>query len=479
MNNTHNLLCEFLTEELPPINLEQDIGASFANGLYAELHNFTYPTTSLEFFVTPRRFGCIIKNIAIVSATKQISKRGPSIMHGLVNNQPTTALLGFMSSCNIDSWQQLAQNPDGYFYAQHMIQGESLTSLLPQALQTAIKKMPIKKYMRWNNYDYSFVRPIHNFILLLDKDVICANTNIFGVQPVNYTYGQRKYGNQPLVIDNPLTYTQQLFDTNKIIVNFAQRKQYIMQQLIQIATNLNLHLNMLPELLNEVTALVENPVILQGEFNSDFLNLPQECLILSMAQHQKYFTLLNTQQQLSNKFLLVANIESTNPQIIIQGNQKVLNARLVDAQFFYTTDLSHKLSDWEQKLHHINYHHILGSQADRVVRLHNISMQIAQQFSHIFNNEIVLVAETVKLLKVDLVSEMVSEFPELQGTMGKYYSLAQGVAPYIANAIEQHYYPRFSMDKLPQSFLDKLMALTDKLEIIVGMWGCGLRSYWR
>ena len=466
--NSGDLLIEFLTEELPPINLEQNIGAAFASALSNELKAFIGGET--EYFVTPRRFGCILNQVNPITQEQKSHRKGPAIVTGLVDGKPTNALLGFVKSCQLSDWTALEQRDDGYFYAEKIIPGQILAEVLPGAIETALKKLPIAKNMRWGNNDYLFVRPMHNLMILFNNQLICQGSKILGLMPVDYTFGHRILSEGIIKPQSTQSYAEQLFTQGKVVVDFSQRKNNISAQLNDTAAKLELKINHMEGLLEEVTALVEYPVVLQGEFAPEFLQVPQECLILTMAKNQKYFALLDNNGKLSNKFLFVANIASTNPQVIIEGNQKVLAARLSDAKFFYEVDKKHQLDFFADKLKSVVYHNKLGSQFERIQRL----QQIASGIAPLLQIDPALAVKTAKLLKADLTTEMVGEFPELQGVMGKYYALAQGESAEIANAIEKHYYPRFSGDELPDTFLAVTMALTDKLETLVGIWSIGL-----
>lgn len=465
-----DLLVEFLTEELPPINLEHNIGNSFSINLSGLLKNFIPAQTKITTFISPRRFGCIIHDVQSSEADINNRRRGPAIDNGLIDGKPTPALLGFAKSCNL-TWQELEQNSDGYFYAQIQIKGRKLEQVLGEAISTSLKKLPTAKNMRWGQNDYFFVRPIHNLLILHGDTVIDTTQPIMGLKPNNYTFGHRIMSKGKIIINHANDYLNDIDKKGKVIASFSQRLELIKKQLTGMAKELNLVINHMPELLAEICALVEYPVVLHGEFNSEFLQIPQECLILSMAKNQKYFALLDNNKKLSNKFLFVANIKSNDPAIIIKGNEKVLSARLQDAKFFFEVDKKTKPGDFVEKLRHVVYHNKLGSQLDRIIRLQNIASQIAELLT--VNPDIA--RSTAYLLKADLVSEMVGEFPELQGIMGKYYAKFHGESDVVANAIEKHYYPRFSGDELPDDNLSTVMALTDKLETLIGIWGIGLQ----
>ncbi|MBP7781401.1 MAG: glycine--tRNA ligase subunit beta [Burkholderiales bacterium] len=467
LTNENSLLIEFLSEELPPINLVENIGCAFSQAVYAQLNGFVSATSQLRTFIAPRRFGCVIEGISFEQASQQMLRKGPALATGLKDGQATPALLGFAKSCGCE-WQDLQQRDDGYFYFAAMIQGKSLDSVIENVINTALKKIHIAKAMRWGNSDYQFVRPVHNLIVKFNQQVL--NCSALGLTANDTTLGHRFMSHAPIKIAHAADYLSQIYTEGKVVAEFNTRRDVIEQQLNARAADLGLQISVMPGLLDEVCALVEWPEVLVGEFDEKFLAVPQECLILSMAKNQKYFALVDATGKLSNKFLFVANLISKNPQIIIEGNQKVLTARLADAEFFYEFDKRTPLKDFTAKMGSVVYHNKLGSQLERVQRL----QQIAQAIAPLLGVDANLAFTTAYLLKADLASEMVGEFPELQGTMGKYYALASGETAEIANAIEQHYYPRFSGDELPNSALATVMSLADKLESLVGIWGIGL-----
>ncbi len=471
-----DLLIEFLSEELPSHNLE-NFAASFANYIKNKLDSFTNETSQTEYFISPRRFACHITNVLNKEPAKAVTRKGPAINTSLKDGVATNALLGFARSCGVE-WNQLQQGADGYFYHSYTSNGNELEQVLPTIIADALKQLPVAKMMRWGDTDYQFVRPLHNWLLTYDNQIICKNSQIIGMTPNNYTYGHRIMSSGKIVINKASDYANTLQKHGFVVANFAVRRQLITQQLDDAASKLKLKINPMDGLLDEVTALVEYPVVLIGEFDSHFLEVPQECLILSMAKNQKYFALLDNHNKLSNKFLFVANLESKDPQVIINGNQKVLSARLADAKFFYDVDKKHNLEFFAEKLSNVVYHNKLGTQLQRIIRLQNIAGGIAQLFDYENGSEkekyIECVRHTAYLIKADLTTEMVGEFPELQGIMGKYYAQLHGESAEVARAIEEHYYPRFSGDSLPSSRLGVIMSLSDKLETLVGIWGVGL-----
>ena len=466
-----SLLCEFLTEELPTHHL-YEFGLSFAANLTKQLQEFLIDNEH-EVIITPRRFGVIFFNVNSVTKPRDILKKGPAIATALLNEQPSKALIGFAKSCNVKI-NQLIKSDDGYFYFKKIVPGVNLEDILINAIFTSCKNLPIKKSMRWGSNSFNFVRPIHNLLLMYNDDVICEHQTIYGLFPQKYTYGHRFMFNEKLVINNIRNYKQQLLQIGKVVSNFIDRKNLISKKLIDCAQYLSLNLNDSGELLEEVTSLVEYPVVLIGEFDAKYLQIPKECLILTMAKNQKYFALLDSKLELTNKFLFVANIESKDPQIIIKGNQKVISARLEDAKFFFELDISYSFDYFINKLDTVVYHNRLGSQSQRVARLQQIAVSVAKldngQYFQLVDE---VISRTALLMKADLTSEMVNEFPELQGIIGKYYALIKNERQDVARAIECHYYPRFSNDQIPTDTLSILMSLTDKIEALVGMWYVG------
>ena len=466
------LLIELLTEELPPKalkNLSQHFAATISQGLFdARLIDHAENHTA---FATPRRLAVLVPNVKGVQPDMQIVKKGPSVANAMQNGEPTRALQGFMHSCGAELSALKIIN-DGkqdvyaFEYTQH---GKSLAELLGEILQTAVKKLPIPKVMRWGSSTHTFVRPVHKLLVLHGNQTL--SVSVLGLDSGNSTLGHRFLSSGEIVIDHADNYEQILFNQGKVIASFEQRKANIQAALNQLAAQYHASVAADNGLLEEVTALVEYPVVLQGEFEQHFLSVPQECLILTMQQNQKYFPLLDTNGKLTHRFLMVSNMQAENPEHIIKGNERVLRARLSDAQFFFEQDKKRTLESRLPKLTHVVYHNQLGTQADRIVRLIDIAVYIAGQM----NADVAQTLRAAELCKADLVCEMVGEFPELQGIMGHYYALNDGLDEVVANAIEEHYLPRFAGDRLPESPVGVSVALADKLETLVGIWGIGLK----
>lgn len=466
------LLIELLTEELPPKalkNLSQHFAATISQGLFdARLIDNAENHTA---FATPRRLAVLVPNVKGVQPDIQVIKKGPSVANALQNGEPTKALQGFMRSCGAELSALKVVN-DGkqdvyaFEYTQH---GKSLAELLGEILQTAVKKLPIPKVMRWGSSTHTFVRPVHKLLVLHGNQTLPVS--VLGLDSGNTTLGHRFLSSGEIIINHADEYEKTLLEQGSVIASFNQRKQNIQAALNQLASQNQATVAADDSLLEEVTALVEYPIVLQGEFEQHFLGVPQECLILTMQQNQKYFPLLDANGKLTHRFLMVSNMKAANPEHIIKGNERVLRARLSDAQFFFEQDKKRTLESRLPKLTHVVYHNQLGSQAERIVRLIDISVYVAGQIGA----DVAQTLRATELCKADLVSEMVGEFPELQGIMGHYYALNDGLDNTVALAIEEHYLPRFAGDRLPESLVGTAVALSDKLETLVGIWGIGLK----
>ncbi|WP_416189884.1 glycine--tRNA ligase subunit beta [Neisseria sp. CCUG17229] len=468
---TQTLLIELLTEELPPKalnNLGNHFAASIAEGL--EKAQLIDGETAVTAYASPRRLAVQVKNVKPVQADQQIVKKGPAVANGMKDGAPTKALEGFArgAGAKIEDLKVIHDGKQDVFAYEFTQTGQPLSALLDDIINQAVKKLPIPKVMRWGSSTFTFVRPVHSLIVLHGADVV--NASVLGLQSGNTTLGHRFLSDGVITIQQADSYAEQLRTEGKVIASFAERKAAIQTALNQQAGRLNATVAADDSLLEEVTALVEWPVVLEAGFEEHFLAVPQECLILTMQQNQKYFPLLDASGKLMNRFLLVSNLEAADPSHIISGNERVLRARLADAEFFYQQDQKATLESRLPKLSQVVYHNKLGNQAERIERLAAISRHIAENLGA----DAAAAERATRLSKADLVTEMVGEFPELQGTMGKYYARLDGESEEIANAIEQHYQPRFAGDALPEGKVATAAALADKLETLVGIWGIGL-----
>lgn len=468
---TQTLLIELLTEELPPKalnNLGNHFAASIAEGL--EKAQLIDGATEFTAYASPRRLAVQIPNVKAVQADQQVVKKGPAVANGMKDGVPTKALEGFArgAGAKIEELKVIHDGKQDVFAYEYTQSGKPLSELLEDIINAAIKKLPIPKVMRWGSSTFTFVRPVHGLIVLHGADVV--NVSVLGLQSGKTTLGHRFLSQGEITLTNAESYAQQLKSEGKVVASFAERKETIATSLQIQAGRLNATVAADEALLDEVTALVEWPVVLEAGFEEHFLAVPQECLILTMQQNQKYFPLLDSNGKLMNRFLLVSNLQTDDPSHITSGNERVLRARLSDAEFFYHQDQKATLESRLPKLANVVYHNKIGSQAERIERLQSIAAHIAKALGA----DAAAAERAARLAKADLVTEMVGEFPELQGTMGKYYARLDGESEEIANAIEQHYQPRFAGDALPTGKVATAVALADKLETLVGIWGIGL-----
>ena len=468
---TQTLLIELLTEELPPKalnNLGSHLAASIAEGL--EKAQLIEGAAEYTAYASPRRLAVQVKNVKAVQADQHVVKKGPAVANAMKDGAPTKALEGFARSCSAEIADLKIVN-DGKqdVYAHEFTQqGKGLSELLEDIINQAVKKLPIPKVMRWGSSTHTFVRPVHGLVVMHGADTVAAN--VLGLQSRNHTLGHRFLSQGEVVFAHADEYADKMRDAGNVIASFADRKAAIQTALNEHAGRLNATVAADEALLDEVSALVEWPVVLEAGFEEHFLAVPQECLILTMQQNQKYFPLLDASGKLMNRFLLVTNLQTEDPSHIISGNERVLRARLSDAEFFYKQDQKATLESRLPKLSQVVYHNKLGNQAERLNRLMSISGAIAKALGA----DAAVAERATRLSKADLVTEMVGEFPELQGTMGKYYARLDGESEEIANAIEQHYRPRFAGDELPEGKTATTAALADKLETLIGIWGIGL-----
>ena len=421
-------------------------------------------------YASPRRLAVQVKNVKAVQADQKIVKKGPAVANAIKDGAPTKALEGFArgAGAKIEDLTIINDGKQDVYAYEYVQTGKPLGELLEDIINAAVKKLPIPKVMRWGSSTFTFVRPVHSLIVLHGGDIV--NVSVLGLQSGNKTLGHRFLSSGEIAIENADSYAAQMREQGKVEASFAERKAAIQTALNEQAGRLNATVAADESLLDEVTALVEWPVVLEAGFEEHFLAVPQECLILTMQQNQKYFPLLDQNGKLMNRFLLVSNLQTEDPSHIIQGNERVLRARLSDAEFFYKQDQKATLESRLPKLSSVVYHNKIGSQAERIERLQSIAAHIAKALGA----DTAAAERAARLAKADLVTEMVGEFPELQGTMGKYYARLDGETEEIAEAIEQHYQPRFAGDNLPNGKVATAVALADKLETLVGIWGIGL-----
>lgn len=498
---TANLLVELFVEELPPKAL-QKLGDAFASVLHDQLaaQGLTTAASAVTAYASPRRLAAHISAVLAQAPDKAVSQKLMPVAVGLeADGQPKPALLKKLAALGADasvvpSLQRVHDGKADVLYFASTAQGASLAVGLQKALDEAIAKLPIPKVMTYQLPDgwssVHFVRPAHGLVALHGADVVPVSA--LGLQAGNSTQGHRFEATvNPVVLHNADSYAQQLRDQGAVIASFAERRADIVQQLKQAADKVGGGVVAIEDeaLLDEVTALVERPNVLICQFEEEFLAVPQECLILTMKANQKYFPLLDAQGKLTHQFLIVSNIAPQDASAVIQGNERVVRPRLADAKFFFDQDRKKTLASRVPQLAKVVYHNQLGTQGERVERVRAIAKAIAVQLfdnlgaQHASLNShegqvaeewlLTCVDNAALLAKTDLVTDMVGEFPELQGTMGAYYALNDGLPDTVAHAIEDHYKPRFAGDQLPRDNVGLVVALADKLETLVGMFGIG------
>ncbi|MCH2189725.1 MAG: glycine--tRNA ligase subunit beta [Gammaproteobacteria bacterium] len=467
------LLIELGTEELPPKALKS-LSAAFTKELLDGLLEAQLITVaeskSCKPFASPRRLGLLVENVKAAQIDQTIERRGPAVQAAFKEDgSPTPAALGFAKSCGTDvnSLQRLKTAKGEWLCYEVIEQGKSLDELLQAILEQALKKLPIPKRMRWGNSDAEFVRPVKWLIVLHGDKVVPASA--LDVESSNITRGHRFHSQGEIQISNASSYESQLLEQGHVIADFQQRQNMILEQINDCAKILNGVIEDDQELLDEVTGLVEYPSPIVGSFDEKFLEVPQECLISSMRDHQKYFHVVDKDSKLMPFFITLSNIQSSNPDQVKAGNEKVLRARLSDAEFFWQTDQKTSLESRINRLGNVLFHVKLGSLLDRTKRIETL----AGEFAGLLNANKSVCQRGAVLAKADLVSDMVGEFDELQGIMGHYYADIEGEPALVGECIEQHYWPRFAGDQLPISNEAQVVALADKVDSFVGLFGAG------
>ena len=459
------LLVELLTEELPPRALSA-LGAAFANGIRAELVTLGLAPQNAKWdqdLATPRRLAVLIRDVAERAASEEKEVTGPGA------GAPPAAVAGFAKKHGVavESLQRKSTPKGEVFVARVKAGGAALDEALAGVVERAVKKLPIPKVMRWGDGDAQFVRPVHGLVMLHGSRVVPGS--VLGLASGNRTQGHRFMGKRDLTIASADHYLAQLRDEGRVVCRFAERKSAIERGLTEHAARQDADLGVYQDLLDEVTALVEHPSVYVGAFPASFLDVPQECLILTMRQNQKYFPLFDRTGKLLPRFFIVSNMQVADPRHIIGGNEKVVRPRLEDARFFYNQDRKTRLEERVPQLAKVVYHNKLGSQLERVQRI----QLLAGRISRSLKADVPAAERAAWLSKADLLTGMVGEFPELQGVMGGYYSLHDGESKEIAQAISAHYKPRFAGDTLPDGAVACALALADKLDALGGMFGIG------
>jgi len=463
---TETLLIELGTEELPPKSLK-NLATTFYEQIKQQLDKAELSYQDITWFATPRRMAVKVTGLVAQQADKEIEKRGPAINVAFdADGNASKAALGWARSngISIEEAQRLKTDKGEWLLHKALQQGKTVEQLIPEMVNFALGKLPIPKPMRWGSERIQFIRPVHTLTIMYGTNVINGTT--LGVSSNNLVTGHRFHHHGLVKIEDAESYETSLNDAY-VVVDYDVRQKMIAEQIEQAAASLGGIALVDQELLDEVTALVEWPVTLVGSFDKEFLNVPAEPLIYSMKDHQKYFPVTDKQGNLLNQFVFVTNIESKEPEKVIKGNEKVIRPRLADAEFFFKTDKKQTLESRLSKLESVLFQKQLGTVKAKSERIATMSEFIAKQLNE--NSDQAYRAGL--LSKTDLLSDMVLEFPQVQGTMGKYYALHDGEEEAVAQALEDQYRPRFSGDSLPLANIGCAVAIADKIDTLVGIFG--------
>lgn len=468
--DTENLLIEIGTEELPPKALRQ-LAEAFAANFRAGLDQAELPYQQVNWYAAPRRLALIVEALAEQAPDKVVEKRGPSVKAAFdKDGNPTKAAEGWARSngITVDEAQRLTTDKGEWLLHKAEVKGQSIQQLVPELTQTALAKLPIPRPMRWGANTTQFIRPVHTVTMLYGEKLIQGE--ILGIESARTIRGHRFMGESEFQLTNANDYVKMLDLRGKVIVDYERRKAIIREQIEAEAARENGIADIDESLLEEVTSLVEWPIAMVGSFEDKFLEVPAEALIYTMKDNQKYFPILDKEGKLLPRFIFISNIVSKDPQQVIAGNEKVVRPRLADAEFFYNTDRKISLEQRLDSLGTVVFQQKLGTLLDKSKRIAALAAAIAPQIEANATD-----AQRAALLsKTDLMSEMVMEFTDIQGTMGMYYARHDGETAAVAQAIGEQYLPRFSGDKLPASREGSAVALADKLDTLAGIFSINM-----
>ena len=442
-----SLLIEVGTEELPPKSLKK-LYLAFSDNITQLLTKNGVQIGESVAYATPRRLSVVIKNVAEKQNDRIDERKGPSTVHAYdEKGEPTQAATGFARSCGVDlSELSTTKSSEGeWLYHSQKIEGVALNEILPGLILEALKTLPVAKKMRWSDKKDEFVRPIQWLVILHGDRLVPAT--LMGISSNNVTRGHRFHGQREIVIPSAKLYEEELRVKGCVIPSFEERKRRVIDEIRQMNERLNAKIELDDNLLDEVVGLVEWPTLVMGSFDKHFLSLPDEVLISSMQKHQKYFPVRSNEDILTNDFVTVCNIESKDPDIVRQGNERVIRPRLADAEFFFQTDTSKPLESHQEYLGRMTFQKKLGTLLDKTKRV----TVIASEISELCNAKQIDTNRAAQLSRCDLLSEMVGEFPDLQGVMGGYYAEKDGENSEVCLAIKEFYHPRFSGDTIPST----------------------------
>ncbi|WP_116475533.1 glycine--tRNA ligase subunit beta [Zobellella maritima] len=464
-----NFLVEIGTEELPPKAL-RSLGEAFADNLKNELNAAELSYDAVHWYAAPRRLAVKVDGLATAQADKKVEKRGPALQAAFdADGNPTKAAMGWARGNGIEVSQAERLKTDKGEWLLHIaeVKGKPTAELLPGLVDQALSRLPIPKAMRWGDYATQFIRPVHTVTLLLGDQLLSGH--ILGIDSARTVRGHRFMGEAEFQLAHADDYLTQLEQQGKVLADFEQRKAIIKDGVEQAAQAVGGSADIEEELLEEVTALVEWPVVLTASFEEAFLKVPAEALVYTMKGDQKYFPVYDAEGQLLPKFIFVTNIESKDPSQIISGNEKVVRPRLADAEFFFNNDRKAPLIDRLDQLEHVLFQQQLGTVKEKSVRISALSGFVAATMGA----DPTLAERAGLLSKCDLMTNMVFEFTDTQGVMGMHYARHDGEPEAVALALKEQYQPRFAGDALPSQDISAAVALADKLDTLVGIFGIG------
>ena len=464
-----DLLIEIGTEELPPKALGK-LSSAFTQGVVDGLTQAGFEIGKVKSFATPRRLAVLIKDVPHSQPNRDVEKKGPNLKAAYdAEGKPTKALEGFARSCGatVDQLEQQETDKGVWLVFKANEKGQSLSALIEDIINQSLAKLPVPKRMRWGSSDAEFVRPVHWLVLLHGSEIIDAE--VMGVKSSRETFGHRFHANDALSLHEAGDYVEQLRADGFVLADFEERKKVIRDQVEHMAGELGGRTVMDTDLLDEVTGLVEWPVAVAGDFDVEFLDVPPEALIKTMQDNQKYFAVVDDNGALKPHFITISNIDSKTPEKVKAGNERVIRPRFSDAAFFWNQDKKKPLQDFLPRLDTVVFQNELGTIGEKTKRVAQLAEKIAQQLGA----DVKQAGRAATLSKCDLMSEMVGEFPTLQGVMGRYYAIASGEDKAVAAAIEEQYKPRHASDSLPKSMVGKIVAVSDKIDTLVGIFAIG------
>jgi glycyl-tRNA synthetase beta chain len=470
-SKAYPLLIELGTEELPPKSLQQ-LSDAFGQHVLQGLSDASLCPKDVSFrlFASPRRLAILVDDVVVQQADSTVERRGPAVSAAFDGDgNPTPAASGFARSCDVEvsELERMQTEKGEWLVFRSQQDGLSASQLVPDIVDAALRKLPIPKRMRWGDMDAEFVRPVHWLLMLHGKNIIEAS--LLTLTSGRETIGHRFHHPDILSLAAATDYEDMLQASGYVIANFKHRQAVIVEQVYKLASDKGAKALLDPDLLDEVTALVEWPIAMLGQFDKAYLQVPQEALISAMQDHQKYFPVVDESGKMTSSFIFVSNIESVNPDSVSSGNERVLNARFSDARFFWDTDRQQSLDSQVDRLKSVVFHNKLGSVYDRTLRV----QQLAGEIADLLGSDPQLAQRAALLAKADLLTGMVSEFPDLQGTMGRYYAQEQGEENEVSEAIEQQYLPRFAGDELPANNTGQVLSIADKLDTLSGIFSIG------